>query len=543
MSPDGGLIATLQQSRLIISSSHNRDVVRNFPLPHDFVPRCRFLRWYKVNQIARDATKEQGNEHCDQLGRILLADDGAVQIFDINDPTWHAVIENAVSNLGRIVDVGFGHTKDEVLVFSDFGVKLTIWSLLTSRGIEIRDPKYLIRCYHHRPGTGHLAILTRSAAQDVLMLLEPGGHDLIKSVDMPTIDAQEVAWSLDGNWLAIRDAASSGYKALIYTADGHLYKTISNSGSDVDISLGTKCMQWSPSAGTLAIGDNDGKVTTFSKNNASPFTSVETSMYGPLTQKQFSPIANFHHPAAITLLNAGVWEEQVNALKGRSYVAAPQPASPPTSLSQGKSDNPTQGVSVIAFNKDGNLLATKNDWIPTTVWIWSVNTGTTIDVLIHHSPVKQIIWHSSQSDLLLIHCAIPEPAVHLWKTTWHAPQILMLPLQRIRGRLEANWLESPTDDIFNIMISSAHQYTTARISSDGEIITPPETAANPVDMGAEDMFDEGNSLDLSPIKISHSTVEVSGYGDGNENLGSGLGFTEEMLDDTFHYRRHVKAVN
>lgn len=54
------------------------------------------------------------------------------------------------------------------------------------------------------------------------------------------------------------------------------------------------------------------------------------------------------------------------------------------------------------------------------------------------------------------------------------------------------------------------------------------------------MFDEGNSLDLSPIKISHSTVEVSAAygGDGD---GSGLGVTEEMLDDTFHYRRQVRA--
>lgn len=58
------------------------------------------------------------------------------------------------------------------------------------------------------------------------------------------------------------------------------------------------------------------------------------------------------------------------------------------------------------------------------------------------------------------------------------------------------------------------------------------------------MFDEGNSLDLSPIKISHSTVEVSAYGgDGDERSGSGFGFTEEMLDDTFHYRRQVRAVN
>ena len=270
MSPNGGLIATLQQSRLIISSSHSREVVRTFPLPQDFVSRCRFLRWYRINGPTTDATKEQGNGRLEQPGRILLADDDTIRIYDVKDPTWHVVIDKAASNFGRISDVAFGYITDEVVVVSDFGVKLTIWSLLTSRGVEIRDPKYLAMCYHHRPRTGHLAVLTRSVAQDVLMLLQPGSHELVNSVEMPTIDAQEVAWNPDGNWLAVRDTASSGYKILIYTADGHLYKTILSSGNDLDISLGVKCMQWIPSAATLAIGDHNGSIAIFSKNNVSP---------------------------------------------------------------------------------------------------------------------------------------------------------------------------------------------------------------------------------------------------------------------------------
>ena len=227
--------------------------------------------------MSTNATKEQANRHHEQSRRILLADDDTVRIFNIDDPTWHAVIEKAAGNLGRIAEVAFGHTADEIIVLSDFGVKLTIWSLLTSRGVEIRDPKYLAKCYHHRPRTGHMAILTRPAAQDVLMLLQPGSHELIKSVELPTVDAQDVTWSPDGNWLAVRDTASSGYKVLIYTADGHLYKAISNSLDNVDISLGVKCMQWSSATGTLAIGDNNDCVTIFSKNNASSFIDVTSS--------------------------------------------------------------------------------------------------------------------------------------------------------------------------------------------------------------------------------------------------------------------------
>lgn len=241
-----------------------------------------------------------------------------------------------------------------------------------------------------------------------------------------------------------------------------------------------------------------------------------------------------------------IWQEQLDASGFRSYIAAPQPASPPTSISLTKISTPTHGVSIIAINNDGTLMATKDDFVPTTVWLWSLQTGKSVAVLIHHSPVKQVLWHPQQIDLLLIHCAIPEPAVHLWKSTWAAPQVVALHLERTGGRLEASWLQSPEDNSFILMLSSTHQYTKASLSSNGEII--PELpcfkgAARSRGTGVEDMFDEGNSLDLSPIKLAHDeTMEVhEGFEGGNDHSGSSFGMGNEMVDDTFHYRRHVKA--
>lgn len=59
------------------------------------------------------------------------------------------------------------------------------------------------------------------------------------------------------------------------------------------------------------------------------------------------------------------------------------------------------------------------------------------------------------------------------------------------------------------------------------------------------MFDEGNSLDLSPIKITHDeTLEVhDDFGDDNGDSGLGFGLGNEMVDDTFHYRRRIKATS
>lgn len=205
------------------------------------------------------------SSHC-----VLLADEETVRVFDIEDPAWQATINGAASNLGKIASVAFGHSCNEVLVFSDFGLKVTIWSLVTSRGVEIRDPKYNAACYDYRRQTGHLALLTRPGALDTLMILKPGSHDVMKSLELPTADAQEVQWSVDGRWIAVRDTVSSGYKVCVYTADGHLFRTFTgsqNSGSD--IVLGVKSLQWSPSGEFLAVGDYNDNVTLLTNSTVS----------------------------------------------------------------------------------------------------------------------------------------------------------------------------------------------------------------------------------------------------------------------------------
>ena len=145
-----------------------------------------------------------------------------------------------------------------------------------------------------------------------------------------------------------------------------------------------------------------------------------------------------------------------------------------------------------------------------------------------------------------MHCAIPEPSIHLYKASWDFPRIVKLPLDRIGGRLEANWLQSPDTESYGLMISSAHQYVTAQMSRNADLISAvgeSDLGFKSVGTGAEAMFDEGNSLDLSPIKIPHDeTLEVyDGYDGGDEHPESGFGMDNEMVNDTFHYRRHVKG--
>lgn len=200
--------------------------------------------------------------------RILLVNDEIVRVYEVEDPQWKAVIRGAAGGLGKIVNVDFGSDENEVLVFSDFAVKVTIWSLKTNRGAEIRDPK-AGENFDFRPSTGHLAIITRAAAHDNLMLLAPGAHQASKSVELPTVDAQGIKWSPDGRWLAIWDAAGSGYRIAIYTADGHLFRSYEGGHTSENIGMGIKSVAWDPNTTFLAVGDYENDVTLLNSKTVS----------------------------------------------------------------------------------------------------------------------------------------------------------------------------------------------------------------------------------------------------------------------------------
>ena len=236
---------------------------------------------------------------------------------------------------------------------------------------------------------------------------------------------------------------------------------------------------------------------------------------------------------------AQLWEEQIDVQRERTYKIASQPTNPPSSTSSAKIPEPKVGISMMVPNWKDKLLATKSDTAPTTTWIWSLQNANLVAVLIHHSPIRHLMWHPSDLDILLIQCAISEPAVHLWKQTWNEPLVLKLPLEKASGKIEASWLRSRSDDILNIIISSSVESMTAQISGAGQLLPHIEEVESELKCsgtGPEDLFDEGNSLDLSPVRFE-ATAEFGSLND----IGSGFGASDEIIDDTFQYRKQIKA--
>ena len=274
------------------------------------------------------------------------------------------------------------------------------------------------------------------------------------------------------------------------------------------------------------------------------------------------PLFSLAHAFPIQNARARVWEERISDRRERSYAAATQTADAPRSEMFAKTTPPKNGISSMSFNANGSLLASRSDSTPTTVWMWSLETGNLAAVLIHHAPVKHLEWHSSYPDILLIHCSIPDPIVYVFNASWQSPTVIPFQLdpKSIPSRFEASWLQTGSDSASNatakIMLAFASNYASATISvNDGSLLAPDsmpmventelEAATLSIGTGPEDMFDEGNSLDLSPIKLSHGVIR---RGEGLEGFPTDEGFgmtqaTDEDIDDTFLFHRRIGIGN
>jgi len=165
-------------------------------------------------------------------------------------------------------------------------LKMTVWSLRTAKQIDIPHPKFsskgkvpgadlrnyrssLLQGFGYRTCTSHFALLTRPATHDIVSVHCHTTYRTVAKFTLPTMDAQGLKWSPCGRWIAVWDSASSGYKVLIYTADGHLFRTREKPCEG----LGIKTVEWSPASEFLVVGSYDGKISFLSTYTFSPVSS------------------------------------------------------------------------------------------------------------------------------------------------------------------------------------------------------------------------------------------------------------------------------
>lgn len=403
-------------NRLQIRCLATFEVVRGITLPSTHNIRTSSIAWSPPVVFATSTPRRSSRTPLARSNRLLVADEDTTRIYDMRDEKWGATIQNGSGGMGKLTHVEFGASEDEVLAWSDFCAALKIWNLQKGTSVEIKDPKFLgkdSKGWGYRPISGQdsrsrtggvMALLCRSSGTDILLLLAPSTYAIWNRIELNTIDAAGLKWSPDGRWLAIWDAASAGYKLCIYTADGHLYRTLTREPSD-DASewaiegLGIKTVEWCPGNSWLAVGGWDKRVRI-------------------LSTRTFSPVVYLDHTSVIHVPTAPVYTEVVDGQGNRSFSLTNQPtAAPKAPLEKNETSLMKTGISIVAFNSDGTLCATRDDSTPSSVWIWDLRSLRPRMILIQYAPVKSLLWHPVDATLLLIQTSHDFPVVYLYTST------------------------------------------------------------------------------------------------------------------------------
>lgn len=251
-SPNGQLIATLEGSSVRIRSVKTLRSLNVSKLPLELSSPIIHLIWGPSST------------------RILAASADHIAVLSVTDSACHASIANPLAGQGKPSYIQFGANDSELILFAPFGLKVLLFNLLTSKAVEIPSPKFHLpgsvkRGFSIRTGSGHLALLTRSAGKDVVSIHHPDTRQLERSWYPATLDAQAIVWSPDGSWLLLWDSPAQGRRILIYTPDGQLFRNLGGADKVDDeaarLNVGIKLCHFSPDSRLCAFCDHTRKVT------------------------------------------------------------------------------------------------------------------------------------------------------------------------------------------------------------------------------------------------------------------------------------------
>lgn len=230
-----------------------------------------------------------------------------------------------------------------------------------------------------------------------------------------------------------------------------------------------------------------------------------------------------NHTRTIRLPGVTVWSECASTARERYYAKVQQPTTLPTVPFNPSDAQPKIGISAMAFsNPDGTLIATKNDNMPTTVWIWSLKLLRPFAVLVHLNPIKSIDWHPTIPDLLMIQCNAENSGdeqadsgmVYLWSKAWEKPRTVQIPLPKVTGNIWAKWVSTPRPSRSNnsSVASTSPQPFAGRIDRSH---SPDETDTRPMLLfGDREGFIVGYVED-EPVPDGEVQQQEDGeYGDG-----------------------------
>ncbi|KAJ9081966.1 hypothetical protein DSO57_1009188 [Entomophthora muscae] len=381
-SPDGNHLATAVQNKLVIRNAETLEIKSVFSCSGS------------IDQINWSPNGE--------LILSSLFDLEKVEIWSISDPNWKVVIHESVLGLSSAF---FAPSSDYILSFSDAQLRITIWSLKSNEAAYILDPKYSNKGLAYRPDKKYVSVLERKEKKDYIGIYDTDTWLLKKHFLLDTIDAADISWSPDGQFIAVLESCIE-YKVILYSPAGFSV----GSYSAYEVGLGIKTMCWSPTSEHLILGSYDQKVRF-------------------LNSYTWQPTLTYSHGTTLTSnvqvhqeLDNRTWRRPVFDPKRNTILANPEKeakykiAGSPYHIQVLKNEvdkpNPKMGVGLCELNSEGHLFLSRNDNMSRCLWIWEVGVMDPIAFACQLAPIRAARWNPVDPEQLAFVCGTN--CIYLW---------------------------------------------------------------------------------------------------------------------------------
>lgn len=178
-----------------------------------------------------------------------------VEIRALFNQDWFCKIDE--SSVG-LVGARFVPDSKQVMVFSDFQLKLSIYNLCNKRVAHINNPKYHDKGYQFTKDGKFLAIAERKEAKDYIGIYYSQDWKLVSYFPVDTFDLQDLSWSPDNSVISATESCLE-YKLLMYSPSNSLmcrHQAYFNG-------LGIRTMVYSKNGSYLAVGAYDEKIRLY----------------------------------------------------------------------------------------------------------------------------------------------------------------------------------------------------------------------------------------------------------------------------------------
>ncbi|KAI8579114.1 hypothetical protein K450DRAFT_243943 [Umbelopsis ramanniana AG] len=372
-SPDGNYVAVAVEKQLVVRSHPDLGILQ--------VYYCKWpidaLAWSPNSKMI--STTNYAACEC--------------QCYTMEDVGWSCQYKDASRPIAHI---RWSPGSDAVMHTASTKERLHIMSLrYNKRFSHIKNVKHKDKGYTSSPDAKWFAYLRRQDLKDVVSIYDAESFEVIKNIELDTVDAQDIIISPNGGFIAAYDVPLL-YKLSVYRPDG----TMEASFSVDDGGLGIKSVCWSPDSQFLAVGGYDHKLRLLDT-----FT--------------WKPVSTFTHqtrypdnPAQEILIEREVMSGTPHAgydiRHGIQHIPMLRP----------DHDRPNPKTSITAkFNNLGNLMLTTSETIPTTACIWNMTTMKSHAIIVQQEPILTALWNPKISSLLAICCE--GGRFYLWQDRRH----------------------------------------------------------------------------------------------------------------------------